>query len=78
MDRYQKRVLRLREHVLSNRMDKVELIGQPTEESKEDGDVIVYDDITKPQIADILSQKGIEHNPRDKKEVLYNLLLGSD
>lgn len=47
-------------------------------EAKEATNVIVYDDITKSQMVDILSQKGIEHNHRDKKEDLYNLLLGSE
>lgn len=57
---------------------KSEVTEEPISEAKEATNVIVYDDITKSQIVDILSQKGIEHNHRDKKEDLYNLLLGSD
>lgn len=35
-------------------------------------------DITKADIVEQLDQKGIEHNPRDTKQELYDLLLGSD
>lgn len=33
------------------------------------------DDISKDKIIEILKRKGIDHNPRDKKEVLYNLMI---
>lgn len=33
------------------------------------------DDMSKDKIIEILKRKGIDHNPRDKKEVLYNLMI---
>lgn len=75
MDRYQKRVLRLREHVLKQQSKKNDLTEQPTIEDNEDTNIIDIDGITKPEIIEILTQKGIEHNPRDRKEVLYELLI---
>ncbi|OGX78193.1 hypothetical protein A6395_13305 [Exiguobacterium sp. SH31] len=35
-----------------------------------------YDDITKAEIVERLKDDGIDHNPRDSKEVLYALLEG--
>ena len=75
MDRYQKRVLRLREHVLKQQSKKNDLIEQPTIKDNEDINIIDIDDITKPEIIEILTQKGIDHNPRDKKEILFDLLV---
>ena len=37
-------------------------------------DEIQYDEITKGEIITKLSELGIEHNPRDKKQALFNLL----
>ena len=37
-----------------------------------------YDDITKAEIIEELDRKGIEYNPRDKKQVLYDLLIKGD
>ncbi len=58
-----------------------ELIGtieQPIIEDKGDSNIISIDDITKAEISEILSQKGIEYNPKDKKEVLYALMVEGD
>lgn len=35
-----------------------------------------YDDITKAEIVERLKEKGVDHNPRDSKEVLYASLEG--
>ena len=35
----------------------------------------VFDDITKEQIIQELKAFGVEHNPRDKKQVLYDLMM---
>ena len=51
---------------------------QPTIKEEEVLDIKPYDNITKPEIIEILTEKGIEHNPRDKKEVLYNLMIEGD
>lgn len=40
--------------------------------------VIDYDALTKPEIVEILEERGIEHNSRDKKENLVELLVGSE
>jgi len=37
-----------------------------------------YDDITRAEIIEELDRKGIEYNPRDKKQVLYDLLIKGD
>lgn len=83
MDRYQRRVLRLRKHVLNKKTK--EIIADSNGETqylqggnKDINNIIAYDDITKPDIIVMLTEKGIEHNPGDKKEDLYDLLLGSD
>lgn len=47
-------------------------------EDKAEADVIDISDITKAEIVEILTEKGIEHNPRDKKEVLYRLMIKGD
>lgn len=44
---------------------------QPTNEDKGLG----INDITKDKIIEVLTEKGIEHNPRDKKEILYDLMI---
>ncbi len=36
------------------------------------------DSFTKAEILEILNDNGIEHNPRDKKEVLYDLMVEGD
>jgi hypothetical protein len=50
----------------------------PTSEDKDEDDVIDMSNITKAEIIEILTEKGIEHNPRDKKEILYNLMIEGD
>lgn len=52
-------------------------IEQPTIKEEEVLDIKPYD-ITKAEIIEILKQKGIEHNPRDKKDILYSLMIGGD
>ena len=47
------------------------------DESRNDDDVIDYEEMTKADIGVLLENKGIEFNPRDKKDELINLLLGS-
>jgi hypothetical protein len=46
----------------------------PTSKDKE----IDINDITKAEIIEILTDKGIKHNPGDKKEILYNLMIEGD
>lgn len=46
-------------------------VEEPEEEEKDD-----IDGITKKEIMQELDAFGIEYNPRAKKEVLYNLMLG--
>ena len=50
----------------------------PTSEEKRKDDVLEINDYTKAEIIEILTEKGIEHNPRDKKEILYNLRIEGD
>lgn len=68
---FERRVKRLREHVLQNNEGSTDDLN----EDKEPTNAIDIDDITKDEIVEILTGKGIEHNPRDKKEVLYELLV---
>lgn len=53
-------------------------IEQPTIKEEEVLEIKPYDGITKAEIIEILRQKGIEHNPRDKKDILYSLMIGGD
>lgn len=46
--------------------------------ANEGEDIADINDITKAEIIEILTEKGIEHNPRDKKEVLYRLMIEGD
>lgn len=58
--------------------EEIDLAEQPTNEEDEGTNVIGIDNITKSEIIEILTEKGIEHNPRDKKEILYNLMVQGD
>lgn len=51
---------------------------QPKTGDKGTNNPTAYDDITKSDISQLLDGKGIEHNSRDTKQELYDLLLGSD
>lgn len=55
-----------------------EPLNQPVEDSKEPIDILGIEDYTKAQIAEILSLRGIEHNPRDRKDILYDLLVAGE
>lgn len=53
----------------------------PTKETETEESIVFkvdIEDISKDKIIEILEQKGIDHNPRDKKEVLYNLMIEGD
>lgn len=50
----------------------------PTSEEKRKDDVLGINDYTKAEIIEILTEKGIEHSPRDKKEILYSLMIKGD
>lgn len=78
MSRHQERVLRLRKHVLSKEEEKSKLTERPSKHDSSTANAIVFDDVTKSDISQLLGDKGIEHNPRDTKRELYQLLLGSD
>ncbi|NLI61780.1 MAG: hypothetical protein GX375_10205 [Clostridiales bacterium] len=58
--------------------EKNDLTEQPNNEDKEGINTIGIDNITKAEIIEKLTEKGIEHNPRDKKEVLYRLMIEGD
>lgn len=78
MSRYEERVLRLRNHVLGHRVNKNEGTEKPKADDKKDSNTIAYDDVTKSDISKLLDDKGIEHNMKQTKQELYDLLLGSD
>lgn len=51
--------------------------GIDNDQDELEGDELsAYDDITKAEIVERLKNDGIDHNPRDSKEVLYALLEG--
>ena len=51
--------------------------GVDNGQGEADGEELpAYDDITKAEIVERLKNDGIDHNPRDSKEVLYALLEG--
>jgi len=73
---YERRVRRLREHVLANerkRKEELKKVLEPVEEVEEE---LSIDYLTKDEIIEKLREKGIDHNPRDKKETLFKLLVG--
>lgn len=53
-------------------------VKQPVSEDREGINTIGIDDITKDKIIEILNEKGIKHNPKDRKEVLYKLMVDGD
>lgn len=59
-------------------IEKVDATEQSTTEENEDGNAIDYTLMTKAEIGELLSEKGIEYNSRNAKDNLINLLLGSD
>lgn len=52
--------------------------GEPKTEGKQGSNVVAYDEVTKAEIGQLLAEKHIEHNSRQNKQELYDLLLGSD
>ena len=46
------------------------------QDEPEGNELPAYDNITKAEIVERLKNDGIDHNPRDSKEVLYALLEG--
>lgn len=68
MDRYQRRVLRLREHVL----------GKTKQEDVKQEETFDYDNATKADITALLDEREIEYNARDTKQDLYDLLQGRE
>ena len=54
---------------------EVEVDEVDSEEDEIDEGIESLDEITRDEIIEKLVEKGIEHNPRDKKEVLYNLMI---
>lgn len=63
----------LRRHHIKN-----EVTEEPTRNDNKASNILAYDDITKATITQLLTDKGIECNPRDTKQKLYDLLLGSE
>lgn len=88
---YERRVKRLREQVLKGiaeaeadrtadleNSEENEAPKGATKEENTSPDVIPYDEITRDGISEILTERGIEHNPKGKKEDLYSLLVEGD
>lgn len=67
---------RLPEHnaVGSESIEDLEKVKDQVDEEK--AEELSIDEITKDDIIKRLEEQGIEHNPRDKKEVLFDLLVG--
>ena len=55
-----------------------EFLNEPVTDEDKGTNTKSYDDITKAEIIEELDRKGIEYNPRDKKQVLYDLLIKGD
>lgn len=78
MSRYEKRVLKLRNHVKNKEKEKTGLTDSTDTEANKVSHSIAYDEVTKADIAEMLSEKGIRHDEGKTKRELYNLLPGSD
>lgn len=57
---------------------EVEVVEEHTTKELEDSNIIAYNKLTKTEIGELLSEKGIGYNSRDSKDNLVELLLGSD
>lgn len=76
----------LEEFMAAEVVGKVIYSGEEENEVAEDdikanGDIVnanAYEDMTKAEISEILTLNGIEHNLKDKKEELINLLSESN
>ena len=55
-----------------------EFLNEPVADEDKGTNIKLYDDITRAEIIEELDRKGIEYNPRDKKQVLYDLLIKGD
>ena len=55
-----------------------EFLNEPVTDEDRGTNTKPYDDITRAEIIEELDRKGIEYNPRDKKQVLYDLLIKGD
>lgn len=75
MDRNQRRVLRLRNHVQGHNNKVAE---EPTEEVKAVTNTIAYEGMTRAEMSELLTERGIEYNSRDNRDTLIELLIGSD
>lgn len=82
--RYDNKSSLIGEEVEINKSDLVEFIKSDVIEDvdlsllENDGDGATYTDMTNKQLIELLTERDIEHNPKDKKEVLVNLLMESD
>ncbi|HHT03010.1 MAG TPA: hypothetical protein GX005_01650 [Bacteroidales bacterium] len=79
MDRSQKRILRLREHVLGNRETtgvEDDLIVNSVENKENES--TEYSELTIGKLKELLDQRGIEYNSRTKKDDLIKLIEGAD
>ena len=52
--------------------------NEPTKKDKVSVDTKGHEDMTKAEIAEILTEKGIDFNPRDRKDKLLELLMAGD
>lgn len=59
-------------------MDRNEVTKQVLNEVEKESNTIAYDEATKTDIEQLLTEKGIDYNNRNTKQELYDLLLGSD
>lgn len=55
-----------------------EFLNEPVADEDKGTNIKPYDDITRAEIIEELDRRGIEYNPRDKKQVLYDLLVKGD
>ena len=55
-----------------------EFLNEPVADEDKGTNIKLYDDITRAEIIEELDRRGIEYNPRDKKQVLYDLLIKGD
>lgn len=65
-------------HLLSYLEKEIDKVDEDKEIEEEVENIKSFDEITKDEIIERLKEKEIDHNPRDKKEILYNLLIEGD
>lgn len=71
-----RRLARQKELEERKKQESAKHAEEAEDQPDEPKETLSIDDLKKDDIIKMLEERGIEHNPRDKKEVLFDLLVG--